>query len=140
MHWDPKATRIRISIRLSERRARALQARLQRAAPSGQRDLPGVLNALRQIALPRLQYRIARRLINSSIVKDPMAAAQLARAIAAATSTGLASFLAQRGAQLASAVADPADGVTITATFDGVGSSPSQVPAPTVAVAPGMAR
>jgi hypothetical protein len=140
VHWDPKATRMRISIRLSERRARALQARLQRAAPSGQRDLPGVLNALRQIALPRLPYRIARRLVNSSVVKDPMAAAQLGASMAAATTTALATFLAKSGAQLASAVADPADGVTITVTFDGVGSSPTQVPAPNVAVAPGMVR
>ena len=131
---------MRISVRLSEQRARALQARLQRAAPSGQRDVPGVLNALRQITLPRLPYRIARRLVNSSAVKDPLAAAQLGAAIAAATTTGLASFLAKSGAQLASAVADPADGVTITVTFDGIGSSPSQVPAPNVAVAPGMVR
>jgi hypothetical protein len=140
VQFDPKAKRMRIAVRLSERRARGLQARLQRSAPSGQRDMPGVLNTLRQIAMPRLQYRIARRLINSSIVKDPMAAAQLAGAMAAATTTGIATFLTQRGAQLAAAVADPADGVTLTVTFDGVGSTPSQVPAPTVAVAPGMVR
>ncbi|MFN6546616.1 hypothetical protein [Mycolicibacterium nivoides] len=140
VHWDPKATRLRIAIRLSERRARALQARLQRSAPSGQRDLPGLLNALRQIVLPRLQYRIARRLVNASTVKDPTAAAQLAGAMSAATTTALATFLVKSGAQLASAVADPADGVTITVTFEGVGSSPSQVPAPTVAVAPGTVR
>jgi hypothetical protein len=129
---------MRIAIRLSERRARALQARMQRSAPSGQRDLPGVLTALRQIYLPHLQYRIARRLINSSIVKEPMDAAQLAGAMAAATSTGIASFLAQRGAQLAAAVADPADGVTIKVTFDSVGSSPSQISVPNVVVTPGM--
>jgi len=140
VHWDPKATRMRIAIRLSERRARALQARLQRAAPSGQRDLPGVLNTLRQIALPRLPHRIARRLVNSSVVKDATVAAQLGASMAAATGTALATFLTKSGAQLASAVADPADGVTITVTFEGVGSSPSQVPAPSVAVAPGMVR
>jgi hypothetical protein len=138
VHWDPTAKRMRIAIRLSERRARALQARMQRSAPSGQRDLPGVLTALRQIYLPHLQYRIARRLINSSIVKEPMDAAQLAGAMAAATSTGIASFLAQRGAQLAAAVADPADGVTIKVTFDSVGSSPSQISVPNVVVTPGM--
>jgi hypothetical protein len=140
VHWDPKVKRLRIAVRLSEQRARALQARLQRAAPSGQRDLPGVLNALRQITLPRLPYRIARRLINSSVIKDPMAAAQLGATMSAATTTALAAFLAKSGAQLASAVADPADGVTITVTFEGVGSTPSQVPAPAVAVAPGMVR
>ncbi len=69
-----------------------------------------------------------------------MAAAQLGASMAAATTTALATFLAKSGAQLASAVADPADGVTITVTFDGVGSSPTQVPAPSVAVAPGMVR
>ena len=140
VRWDPTTKRMKIAIRLSERGARALQARLQRAAPSGQRDLPGVLNSLRQIALPRLKYRIARRLVNSSVVNDPTAAAQLAAAMATATSTGLATFLTQRGAQLAAAVADPADGITITVTFEGVGSSPSQLTAPTVTVAPGMVR
>jgi hypothetical protein len=98
------------------------------------------LNALRQIALPRLPYRIARRLVNSSVVKDPIAAAQLGAAMSAATTTALATFLAKSGAQLASAVADPADGVTITVTFEGVGASPSQIAVPTVAVAPGMVR
>lgn len=140
VHWDPNAKRMRISIRLSERRARALQARLQRRAPSGQRDLPGVLNALRQVALPRLPYRIARRLVKSSTVKDPAVAAQLGAAITSATTTGLATFLSQRGTQLATAVADPADGVTITVTFNGLGATPSQVPAPTVAVVPGTVK
>ena len=140
VHWDPNVKRMRISVRLSERRARALQARLQRAAPSGQRDLPGVLNALRQVALPRLPYRIARRLVSSSVVKDPATAAQLGAAMTAAATTGIATFLAQRGAQLAAAVADPAEGVTITVTFEGVGASATQIPAPAVAVAPGMTR
>jgi hypothetical protein len=140
VHWDPKVKRMRISVRMSERRARALQAQMQRAAPSGQRDLPGVLNALRQIVLPRLPYRIARRMVNSSVVQDPTAAAHLGAQIAAAATTGIATFLAQRGAQLAAAVADPADGITLTVTFDGIGPSPSQIPAPVVTVIPGMAR
>lgn len=140
VHWDPIAKRMRIFVRLSERRARALQARLQRAAPSGKRDLPGVLIALREVVLPRLPYRIARRLVKSSAVKDPTVATQLGTAIAAATVTGLATFLAQRGTQLAAAVADPADGVTLTVTFEGLGITPSQVPAPTIAVVPGAAR
>ncbi|MFD6393321.1 hypothetical protein [Nocardia sp. NPDC060259] len=139
VRWDPTTKRMRIAIRLTERRARRLQARLQRSSPAGQRDLPAVLTALREVVLPRLQYRIARRLVKSSIVKDPVAAAQLAGAIAGSTTTGISTYLVQRGAQLATAVADPADGVTITVTFDGLTDNPSQVPAPTVAATPGTA-
>ncbi|WP_066903529.1 hypothetical protein [Millisia brevis] len=140
VHWDPQTNRMRIFVRLSERQARALQARLQRAAPSGQRDLPGVLLALWQVALPRLPYRIARRLVGSSTVTDATAAARIGTAITAATRTGITTFLTHSGAQFAAAVADPADGVTITVTFDGVGAGPTQVPAPTVSVSPGMLR
>jgi hypothetical protein len=140
VHWDPIAKRLRIAIRLSERRARELQARLERSAPAGQRDLPGVLTELKRLYLPRLKYRVARRLVGSSLVTDPVAAAQLAGAIAAATGNGLSTFLAQRGAELAAALADPAGGVTIRVTFDGITANPSHVAAPTVSAVPGMVR
>ena len=35
--------------------------------------------------------------------------------------TGISAFLTQKGAQLAAAVADPAEGVTIRVTFEGIG-------------------
>ncbi len=137
IQFDPTAKRLRILIRLSERRARSLQARLQRSAPAGQRDLPAVLAALREIALPRLQYRVARRLLKSSMVTDPVAATELAGSIAAATSTGIAMYLLQAGAQLAAAVADPAEGVTVAVTFDGLTGTPGQLPKPEVVASPG---
>ena len=137
VRFDPTVKRLAISIRLSERRARTLQARLQRSAPAGQRDLPGVLAALREIALPRLQYRVARRLLKSSFVTDPLVATELAGSIAAATCTGIANYLVKSGAQLATAVADPADGVTIVVTFNGLTDMPGQLPKPEVAAHPG---
>ncbi|MFC9434983.1 hypothetical protein [Nocardia sp. NPDC057030] len=138
VRWDPATKRMAVVIKLSERRARGLQARLQRAAPAGQRDLPAVLSALREIFLPRLQYRIARRLLKAAVVTDPAAAAKLAGELTAATSTGLATYLAQRGAQVAAAVADPADGVTLTVTFTGVAPDSAQIPAPEVVATPGL--
>jgi hypothetical protein len=138
VHFDPTAKRLAIMIRLSERRGRSLQARLQRSAPAGQRDLPAVLAVLRDIAMPRLQYRVARQLLKSSLVADPVVATEIAGSIAAATSTGIATYLVKAGAQLAAAVADPADGVTIAVTFDGLTGTPGQVPRPEVVAKPGM--
>jgi hypothetical protein len=140
VHLHPAARRLRISIRLSESCARALQVRLQRTATSGQRDLPGVLTALREIYLPHLKLRITHRLLKSSLVTDPVAAAQLAQSLVAATNAGISAFLTHKGAQLAAAVADPAEGVTIRITFNGIGSTASQVSAPVVTVIPGAVR
>lgn len=137
VHLDPTAKRLRIAIRLSERRAQVLQADMQRSEPAGRRELPKALATIQQIVLPRLQYRIARRLIKTSLVSDPAAAAQLAGTLAAATSTGISAFLTAQGAKFASALSNPADGVTITVTFDGISAGTSQAPSPTVDVAPG---
>ena len=84
-----------------------------------------------------MQYRVARRLLKSSLVTDPVAATQLAGSIAAATSTGIATYLVQAGAQLAAAVADPAEGVTVAVTFDGLTGTPGQLPKPEVVASPG---
>ncbi len=134
---DPATKRLRVAIRLSERRAQTLQAGMQRSEPAGQRDLPRALTAIQDVVLPRLQYRIARRLIKSSLFKDPAAAAQLAGTLAAATSTGISTFLTQQGAKFASVLSDPADGVTITVTFDGIDPSSSQTPPAAVDVVAG---
>jgi hypothetical protein len=138
VHWNPLAKRLRVSIRLSERRARSLQERMQRSAPAGQRDLPAVMTALDRIYSSQLKFRIARRLVNSSVVADPSAAAKLAVALAAAVRNAISAFLVQRGAVLAAAIADPADGVTIRITFNGLGANPQQVPTPTVTAVPGL--
>lgn len=140
IRWEPGNRRMRIAIRLSERRARALQTLLQRAAPAGRRDLPAVLTSLREILLPRLRTRIARRLLRSSFVTDPALAASLAASVAAAAGTGLSNYLVQRGAQLAGAVTNSAEGVTIVLTFNGIGTQPGQVPPPEVVAHPGWAH
>ena len=137
VRWEPGRRRMRIAVRLSERRARTLQAALQRSAPAGQRDLPAVLTSLREVLLPRLRTRVARSLLRSGFVTDPAAAATLAGRVAAAAGRGLSSYLTQRGAQLSAAVADPAEGVTLLLTFDSIGTRPGQVPVPEVVAHPG---
>jgi hypothetical protein len=137
IRWEPSRRRMRIALRLSERRARTLQAALQRSAPAGQRDLPAVLTSLRDILLPRLRTRVARRLLRSAFVTDPAVAAAIANRLAGAAGTGLSKYLTQRGAQLSAAVANSAEGVTIVLTFDGIGTRPGQVPVPEVVAHPG---
>ena len=136
--WDPTSRRLRIGLRLSERRARSLLASIQRSAPSGQRNLPAVLTELQTIYLDRLADKVAARVLRSSLVTDPATARQVGMAVSAATTTALSKYLLQRGAQLGAAVADPAAGVTITATFTGLsGDAGRPVPAPSVAAQPG---
>jgi len=137
VRWEPGRRRMRIAVRLSERRARTLQAALQRSAPAGQRDLPAVLTSLREVLLPRLRTRVARSLLRSGSVTDPAAAAALAGHVAGAAGRGLSSYLTQRGAQLSAAVADPAEGVTLVLTYNGIGTRPGQVPVPEVVAHPG---
>lgn len=136
--WEPPAKRLRVSIRLSERRARELLARMQRSAPASERDLPAVLTALRAIALPQLQFRLAKRFLRSPALTDATAATQLAGNVAAATTTGISTYLVRHGAKFANAVADPVDGVTITVAFDGIAPGNVQVPAPVVTTRPGF--
>lgn len=137
IRWEPSRRTMRIAVRLSERRARTLQAALQRSAPAGQRDLPAVLTALREILMPRLRTRVARRLLRSAFVTDPAVAAAIAGGLAGAAGKGLSTYLTQRGAQLSAAVANTAEGVTIVLTFNGIGTRPGQVPAPQVVAHPG---
>ncbi|MDQ1742018.1 MAG: hypothetical protein QOE23_357 [Pseudonocardiales bacterium] len=137
VRWDPTRSRLRVLIRLSERRARILQAHLQRSAPAGQKDLPAVLNALRETLHPRLRRAITQRLMRSSATADPATAARLAARLSGATMTGLSNFLLQRGAQLTAAVANSAEGITVVITFDGVSAGGHPVATPDVAVHPG---
>lgn len=137
MAWDPAAGRLRLAIRLSERRARLLQAHLQRSAPAGQRDLPAVLTGLREILLPRVQRSIATRLRRSSHAANPAAAAPLAARLYSAAMAGLSTYLLQRGAQLAASITNSAEGITIVITFKGIPANGTHVPAPEVIAHPG---
>ena len=136
VRWDPTGRRLRVAVRLSERRARVLQAQLQRSAPAGQRNLPAVLTALRAMLVPRLQARIARRLLRSGSAADRVAAPALAARVSNAAMSGLSRYLVQRSAQFAAAIANSAEGVTILLTFDGV-SARGTVPAPEIVAHPG---
>jgi hypothetical protein len=136
VRWDPTGRRLRVAVRLSERRARVLQAQLQRSAPAGQRNLPAVLTALRAMLVPRLQARIARRLLRSGSAADRVAAPALAARVSNAAMSGLSHYLVQRSAQFAAAIANSAEGVTILLTFDGV-SARGTMPAPEIVAHPG---
>ncbi|WP_155981283.1 hypothetical protein [Nocardia sp. BMG111209] len=137
IRWDPVGSRLRVVIRLSERRARELERLLRRTSPSGQRNLPAALIALWDIVLPRLRLRLARRLLTARVVGTPAAAARLAGALTAATGTGIGTFLTQRGAQLTAAAGDRAEGVTIIVTFTGLARDATRTPTPVVTVIPG---
>ena len=136
VRWEPTGRRLRVAVRLSERRARVLQAQLQRSAPAGQRNLPAVLTALRAMLVPRLQARIARRLLRTGSAADRVAAPALAARVSNAAMSGLSRYLVQRSAQFAAAIANSAEGVTILLTFDGV-SARGTVPAPEIVAHPG---
>jgi hypothetical protein len=136
VRWDPTARRLRVAIRLSERRARILQAQLQRSAPAGQRNLPAVLTSLRAMLVPRLQARITRRMLRSGSPADRVVAPALAARASNAAMSGLSRYLVQRSAQFAAAIANSAEGVTIVLTFNGV-SARGAVQAPEVVAHPG---
>jgi hypothetical protein len=113
------AAQLRITLRVSERQAQQLLARMERSAPSGQRDLPSVLLALRGLYEATLPALLAARLLKRKIVADPATARSVADRISASVTTGLSAFLTKSAAQFVAAVQDPADGVTITFTLNG---------------------
>jgi hypothetical protein len=92
---------------------------MERSAPSGQRDLPSVLLALRGLYEATLPALLAARLLKRKIVADPATARSVADRISASVTTGLSAFLTKSAAQFVAAVQDPADGVTITFTLNG---------------------
>ena len=108
--------RVRITLRLSERQAQQLLARLERTAPAGQRDLPSVLLGLQEQVSRTLPATLAARFLKRALAADASGAQQMADRVVASTTAGLSAFLTTNAAQLTTAVRDPADGVTITLT------------------------
>lgn len=137
VRWDPAARRMRVAVRLSERRARALQAQLQRSAPAGRRNLPAALTSLRAALVPQLRARVTRRLLRSDRPADRAAAPLLAARVSDAAMSGLSRYLTTRSAEFAAAIANAAEGVTIILTFDGVAAGSTSLPAPEVVAKPG---
>lgn len=114
---EPSRRRLLVQLRLSERQAQQLLALLQPASPTARRDLPSVLAALRQLYEPRLPQILAARMVRHALAKDAAEAAAPVEALLKALAAALSKFLTQRAAQLAAAVAEPANGVTISLTF-----------------------
>ncbi|ACL39147.1 hypothetical protein Achl_1156 [Pseudarthrobacter chlorophenolicus A6] len=117
---EPSKRRLRVQLRLSERQAQQVLALLQPSSPSARRDLPSVLAALRGLYEARLPLILASRLVRHQLAKDAAEASAPVDALLKALAASFSKFLSQRSAQLAAAVAEPAHGVTITATFHDV--------------------
>lgn len=114
---EPSKRRLRVQLRLSERQAQQILAMLQPSPPATRRDLPSVLAALRQLYEHRLPEILTARMVRHALAKDAAEAAAPVDALLKALAGALSKFLTQRAAQLAAAVADPANGVTISLTF-----------------------
>jgi hypothetical protein len=129
---------VRVMLRLSERKAQQLLARLD-ASP---RDLPGALAALRRHYLDVLPHLVVHRLMRRSLVPDPARARVVADRVTAGVTAALSALLTDRAAQLTTAVRDPADGVTIIVTFPGVTRAGLEAPLPVgqATVQPGWRR
>jgi hypothetical protein len=142
--FDATSTRpgLCVLLRLTERQAQQLLDQL------GNRNLPGALAALGRHygdALPVAAVaRLLRRRGGHAGAADGGAARAGAAAdrITAAVTAALSAFLTERSAQLAAAVRDPADGVTISVAFPGVTRSTldAALPAGQVTVEPGWPR
>lgn len=117
---------IRVILRLSERKAQQLLARLD-AMP---RDLPGALAALRRHYLDVLPGVMVHRLIRRSLVPDAAHARAVADRVTAGVTSALSALLTDRVAQLTTAVRNPAEGITITVTFPGVTRAGLEAPLP----------
>ncbi|MFG3690186.1 hypothetical protein [Micromonospora sp. NPDC047740] len=130
---------LRVLLRLSERQAQQILTRLAGAASAGQRDLPSVLLALQGQYRRALPAVLAARLLKRSLIADPGQARVAADRVVAALTAGLSNFLNKNAAQLASAVSDPADGVTITLTVTGLSRQTlaADLPPAQVGVQPG---
>jgi hypothetical protein len=117
---------VRVILRLSERKAQQLLARLD-ATP---RDLPGALAALRRHYLDVLPGVMVHRLTRRSLVPDAAHARAVADRVTAGVTAALSALLTDRVAQLTTAVRDPAEGITITVTFPGVTRAGLEAPLP----------
>jgi hypothetical protein len=129
---------LQVTLRLSERQGQQALARLD--APA--RDLAGTLTELRKHYADALPAALVGRLLRRSLVPDAARARAVADKVTAGVTAALSAFLTERAAQLAAAVRDPANGVTITVTFPGVTRAglDSALPTAQVAVEPGWRR
>ncbi len=116
---DVASGQVRVLLRLSERQAQQVLSQLDRA-PGRQRDLPSVLLAIRQNYDRTLAAGLAARLVKRNLVVDTEQARAVADRMTAAVGAALSAYLEKSAAQLAAAVRDPADGVTLVVTFAGL--------------------
>ena len=112
--------RMRIAVRLSERQAQQVLAKLQPAQRGAPRDLAGVLAAVRALYGPLLSGILVTRLMRPRLLPDAASAGAAADRVTAAVTAALSAFLSERSAALAEAVRDPAAGITLTVSFAGV--------------------
>jgi hypothetical protein len=112
--------RMRIAVRLSERQAQQVLAKLHPAQRGARRDLAGVLAAVRGLYAPLLSGILVTRLMRRRLLPDAASAGAAADRVTAAVTAALSAFLTERSAALADAVRDPAAGITLTVTFAGV--------------------
>ena len=129
---------VRVRLRLSERQGQELAAKLAPAA-SGKPDPAAALAMLKEMYSTTLPGRIVNRLIRRGLEPDATKAAAVADQVVAGVTSALSIALQQRPHLIASAVQDPADGITVTITFRGVTkeSLGNRLPAGTVEVTPG---
>jgi hypothetical protein len=133
---------VRVALRLTERQAQQILARLEPSAPGGQRDLPGTLRDLRSHYHATLPPRVVSRLLHAALTADAASAGAIADRISAGVNAALSAFLTERVTAFAAAVRDPANGITVTVTFPGVTrqSLTGPLPAGQVTVRPGWAH
>jgi hypothetical protein len=129
---------LRVRLRLSERQGQELAAKLAPTA-SGKPDPAAALTMLKEIYAATLPGRIVSRLILRGLEPDATKAASVADTVVAGVTSALSTALQERPHLIASAVQDPADGITITITFPGVTkeSLGNPLPAGAVEVTPG---
>jgi len=129
---------LRVRLRLSERQGQELAAKLAPTA-SGKPDPAAALTMLKEIYAATLPGRIVNRLMLRGLEPDATKAASVADKVIAGVTSALSTALQERPHLIASAVQDPADGITITITFPGVTkeSLGNPLPAGAVEVTPG---
>jgi hypothetical protein len=132
---------IQVALRLTEQQAQELLDRLAPPATGGAADLPGAMAALQAQVQGAVPPAVAARLVKAQVVPDEAAAGPLAEKVTAAVLAALSDFVTNKAHDLAGAVRDPADGVTVTVTFPGVTRETlaAALPPGQVGVTPGWA-
>src|SRR5262249_54744897 len=110
---------LRVRLRLSERQGQELAAKLPPVAP-GKPDPGGALAMVKEIYAATLPGRIVSRLTQRGLEPDATRGAAFADKVVAGVTSALSTALQERPHLIASAVQDPADGITVTITFRGV--------------------